>query len=285
MDSPNFTHSQLQQATNRLKNAEIPSPQRDITAILSVLFHVPRHRAITGDFHLNPKQWTKFHQLIGRRAKREPLQYILGKCNFWKQAFRITPAVLIPRPETEHLVEAALNTLPPDREKLLVDCCTGSGCVAVSIALERPALQAIGCDISTEALKIAQENRERLKAFNCQFLASDMLAAFAPDSVDFITANPPYVSEEDAASLQPELSFEPEDALYSTGKGLEHLSKLLIQAPLILKKKGHIAFEFGYNQGEAVRKLVKKSSSRPVLRFEIIKDLGGHERIGLIQYA
>lgn len=285
MDSNEPTLIHLQRAIEKLQNADIPSPEQDISAILSGLFRIPRYRAVTGDFALAPEEWNHFHLLIEQRKAHKPLQYILGKCNFWKHTFFVTPDVLIPRPETEHLVEIALECLPSNSEKVVVDCCTGSGCVAISVALERPLSRVIGCDISSTALETAERNRNYLNASNCHFLATDMLASFSLSSVDLITANPPYVSAKDAPSLQPELSFEPPEALFSDQQGLAHIRSLLEQAPGILKKNGYLAFEFGYNQGETIRRLVEDNGSELIHQFEIIKDLGNHERIGLVQYA
>ncbi|NOY23650.1 MAG: peptide chain release factor N(5)-glutamine methyltransferase [Acidobacteria bacterium] len=285
MDSNESTRIHLQRAIKKLQGAQNSTPQQDITAILSGLFRIPRYRAVTGDFTLVPEEWKHFHELIKKRTGHEPLQYILGKCNFWKSEFFVTPDVLIPRPETEHLVETALEHLPSDAERTVVDCCTGSGCVAVSLALERPMSQVIGCDISPAALRTAEKNRRYLLAANCHFLASDMLASFSSSSVNLITANPPYVAVKETPSLQPELSFEPREALFSEDDGLAHIRSLLEQAPAILKKNGCLAFEFGYNQGEAIPRLVESTASRTIRQFKIIKDLGGHERIGLIQYA
>ena len=285
MDTNEPTHFHLQRAGKKLQDAGIPSPQQDISAILSGLFPIPRYRAVTGDFTLTSIEWQRFHGLIEQRTAHTPLQYILGKCNFWKHEFSVTPDVLIPRPETEHLVETALKHLPLDTEKTVVDCCTGSGCVAISLALERPMSRVTGCDISSAALRTAEKNRNLLFASNCHFLAADMLTSFSPSSVDLITANPPYVAEEDAPSLQPELSFEPHEALFSEKDGLGHIRSLLEQAPITLKKNGYLIIEFGYNQGEAIRKLVEHNASKTIRQFKIIKDLANHERIGLIHYA
>lgn len=285
MDTNESTHFHLQRAVKKLQNARISSPQQDITAILSGLFPVPRYRAVTGDFILTSTEWKRFYRVIEQRAAHAPLQYILGKCDFWKHEFFVRPGVLIPRPETEHLVETALKYLPIDTEKVVVDCCTGSGCVAISLALERPMSRVIGCDISSAALRTAEKNRNHLFASNCHFIATDILASFSPSSADIITANPPYVAEKDAHSLQPELSYEPQEALFSEEDGLGHIRFLLEQAPVTLKKNGYLIIEFGYNQGEAIRELVEHNASTTVNQFKIIKDLANHERIGLIQYA
>jgi len=285
MDSNESTHLHLQHAVKKLQSAGISSPQRDISTILSALFHIPLYRAVTGDFTLTSKEWHHFHELIEQRKGRKPLQYILGTCNFWKHEFRVTPDVLIPRPETEHLIEIALEHIPANSKQIVIDCCTGSGCVAISMALELPQSRVIGCDISPAALETAIQNKNHLSALNCDFLVTDMLTSFSPSSVDFITANPPYVSLKEIPSLQPELSFEPREALFSQEQGMAHIRVLLEQAPVILKKSGYLAFEFGYNQGDAIRKLVEQGSSNKIHQFKIIKDLGKHERIGLIQYA
>ncbi len=285
MNRDNLTAPHLKHAAKTLENAGIPSARNEISQIICKIFSIPRHRAVTGDFRLSSSQWQHFHKLIEQRSKRTPLQYLMGNCDFWKHEFTVTPDVLIPRPETEYLVETALKYLPQNKEKVVVDCCTGSGCVAISLALERPTARVIGCDISSAALKIAQQNKLSLHSDNCFFLVSDMLQSFKTSSVDFITANPPYVSRTDVSSLQPELSFEPGIALFSERDGLAHIQQILKQASSILKKNGCLAFEFGYNQGEAIEELVKHDISGRIRQFTIIKDLNDHERIGLLNYV
>ncbi|NOZ13871.1 MAG: peptide chain release factor N(5)-glutamine methyltransferase [Acidobacteria bacterium] len=285
MNRDDTTRLHLKNAVKTLGNAGIPLARNEITQIISHFFSIPRYRAVTGDFRLSSPQWQQFQKAIQQRSSRIPLQYILGSCSFWKHEFTVTPDVLIPRPETEHLVETALNYLPKNGNEVVVDCCTGSGCVAISLAWERPNTRVIGCDISSAALKVAEENRTKIGVDNCSFLTSDMLQSLKAGSVDIITANPPYVSPADAPSLEAELSFEPAAALFSQKNGLNHIRTLLRQAPEILKKNGCLMFEFGYNQGEAVRKLAENDVSGRIRQFTIIKDLNGYERIGFLRYA
>ncbi len=279
------TYSELQQAEHLLRDAGILSPEKEIVTILSEFFNIPRYRAVNADFTLEPAEWARFRELVKERSNHQPLQYILGSWGFWKYEFHVNRDVLIPRPETEHLVEIALSLLPSRTATRIIDCCTGSGCVAISIALERPHSRVIGCDISPAALATAFRNKIRHCADNCDFIAMDLLNAFPPNSVNLITANPPYIPSEQSSLLQKELSFEPPEALFSGKDGLNHIRSLLRHAPAILKKNGCLIFEFGYNQGEEIRKLVHENQVREIRQFEIRRDFGNHERIGFIRYA
>lgn len=279
------TQNEIAQAVNQLKDAGINTPRRDINWLISAFFNIGMARAICSDFELNDTQWDYFRQLIQQRASRVPLQHIIGYCHFWKFKICVTPDVLIPRPETEHVVETALENIGPNFSGTAVDCCTGSGCIALAVASECSGARVLGVDKSIKAIDIARQNRDRLAITNCDFIAGDMLQSFPDRSVDLITANPPYISRDDHASLQMEVLHEPRQALLSGPDGLDHIRLLLVQSQRILKKNGLLVFEFGYNQGDQIRILAKKLASRQFVRFEVKEDLAGNERVGLLKYV
>ncbi len=193
-------------ATTRMKAAGIPNADHDALILLQHVTGSTAARIHTGDVPVSGKEAAQFMKLVDRRISREPLQYILGTWPFWKHAFTVTPDVLIPRPETEHILEVLLEKTTHNTTGLLVDCCTGSGCLAISAASERPRLSIIGTDISPKALNIAETNRRNLKCRPVHWACSDMLAAFPHDCADVIIANPPYVSQSDSTGLEPELA-------------------------------------------------------------------------------
>jgi release factor glutamine methyltransferase len=198
----------------------------------------------------------RFDPLVARRAAREPLPYITGHRDFWDMTFEITPAVLIPRPETELVVEAALELFPSAATPLtFVDACTGSGVIAIALARERPAARVLGSDISREAIRIAQRNAARL-ASRVRFVCADLLDAIA-GPVDLITCNPPYVGEVSRPGLQPEVrDYEPAVALFGGRDGLQIVSRLIALAPARLRSGGYLIFEFGCGQDVEIEALV-----------------------------
>ena len=219
--------------------------------------------------------------LIARRAAREPLAYITGTKEFWAFTFEVTPAVLIPRPETELLVESALSRLPLDDNRARVaDVCTGSGCVAVALALERPAIQVVATDVSYEALRVARRNAERLGAQQqIVFVRADLLKGIR-DSLDLVVANPPYVPETDLPTLQPEVrNYEPAVALLAGADGLSMIRRLVPQALGVLKPRGTLLFEFGAGQQRAIESLLAVDTRVKNVEFKC--DLAGIPRVAL----
>lgn len=267
----------------RLSSAGIPNPQRDILTLLQHVSGATAAGILADTVQLTTRQTAHLLKLVDRRAAREPLQYILGKWPFWKHAFILTSDVLIPRPETEHILEILLQAIPRDHNGTLVDCCTGSGCLAISAAFERPSLTITACDISLPALLVAEENRKQLNCRPIQWVCSDMLNAFRCSTVDVIIANPPYVATDSAPDLEPELAHEPSIALFSGETGMDHIHRLLFMSGRILKKGGMLIFEFGYNQGEVVRHAVRSNTDRAV-RLKIVNDLRGVERIAVVEF-
>lgn len=226
-----------------------------------------------------------FSALIERRARREPAAYIRGRQEFWSREFEVTPEVLIPRPETELIVEEVLNLMPVDAPALprrVADIGTGSGCIAVSVAAERPNVHVVATDISRPALKVARRNADaagvapRIEFLECAYL-SGTTGAF-----DFILANPPYISEAEYEELAPEVrEYEPQTALLAGDDGLRDIRQIVDVAAERLKPGGTLFMEIGHTQGEALAELVKKF---PVLTLSRIStDLQRIPRVAVIE--
>jgi release factor glutamine methyltransferase len=213
-----------------------------------------------------------------RRRKREPVAYILGEREFYRRSFEVTPAVLIPRPDTETLIERALEILPAGSTARLLDLCTGSGAIAITLAAERPELHVTATDLSAAALDVARRNAERHGAMaRCEFLEGDLFAPLpAASRFELIVANPPYVPEPEIATLQPEIQHEPRLALAAGDDGLSHLERLCAAAQSFLTPAGALLFEVGRGQAEQVRAWLEAAGLREVTAH---KDLGGIERV------
>ncbi len=199
---------------------------------------------------------TAYAALVERRAAGEPVAYITGRRGFWSLDLEVTPATLIPRPETELLVELALERLPPDTGAIVVDLGTGSGAIALAIASERPRTNVIATDASAEALAVASGNAQRLGIANVSFMQGDWLAPLGERRVAMIVSNPPYIEAADPHLAQGDLRFEPASALASGADGLDDIRRILIDTRKHLQPGGWLLFEHGWNQGEAARALL-----------------------------
>lgn len=204
----------------------------------------------------------RYQEALQRRAAGEPLQYITGHQEFWGLDLLVTPAVLVPRRETEHAVEAALELLREIKSPRVIDVGTGSGCIALALASELPGASLNAVDISNDALEVARKNAKRLNLLDrVAFSQSDLLGSYLNGALafDMVVSNPPYVGDSEADKLQVEVrEHEPHQALFGGGvEGLDIYRRLIPQAARVLKPGGWLVMEIGYTQEQAIRDLLK----------------------------
>lgn len=230
------------------------------------------------DTVLDADQQQRFRVLLEKRKLGEPIAYLLGEREFWSLPFLVTPDTLIPRPETELLVELALqagDALAPAATPLsVVDLGTGSGVIALALASERPHWQLLATDASHAALRIAQKNARRLKRDNVEFLFGSWLTPLAGRRFHLIVSNPPYIASADPHLR--DLGFEPQSALVAGNDGLDDIRIIVREAPAHLHDGGWLLIEHGYDQGDAVRALFMAAGFAAV---ETRQDLGGNDRV------
>jgi release factor glutamine methyltransferase len=217
-----------------------------------------------------------FHSLLVRRAAGEPIAYLVGHREFWSLDFAITADVLIPRAETELLVELALQRIPQSSKVEIADLGTGSGAIALAIASERHNAKVLATDASAAALQVARSNAERLDIRNVEFAQGDWCAAFGARKFDLIVSNPPYIAEGDTHLIAGDLRFEPRAALASGGDGLDAIRAIATDAPGHLKQEGWLLFEHGFDQGAAVRGVLAKNG---FVKVFTARDLEERERV------
>jgi release factor glutamine methyltransferase len=249
------------EGAQRLQNAAVAEPRREAGSLLAHVVGRDRSFVIAhADDSLTVEGRAAFRSLIERRASGEPLQYITGHQEFFKLDFEVTPDVLIPRPETELIVEASLGLLHNDPEPYFADIGTGSGCIAISMLHELPAARAIAADLSPTALRVAQRNAERHGVVDrLELRESDCFSALeASGSFGLIASNPPYVSDDELKSVQREVSHEPRAALAAGSDGLSVIRRLLREARPFLRSGGHLVFEVGFGQSAAVEHLIDR---------------------------
>ncbi len=229
------------------------------------------------DDQLDADALTAFASFCARRGAGEPVAYLVGTREFYGRSFRVAPGVLIPRPETELLVEQVLATLPEPQTARLLDLGTGSGCIAITLALERPQCEVWATDRSADALAIAGNNAQRFGAA-VRFAAGDWLAALPATAgrFDIIVSNPPYIATADPHLALGDLRFEPAEALASGADGLDAIRRIIAAAPDYLRPGGWLWLEHGYDQAEGVAALLQATGYVDV---SATRDLGGHLRI------
>jgi release factor glutamine methyltransferase len=273
----------LVEGSQRLQEARVPEARRHAGSLLAHVLGRDRSFLIThAKEGVTDEEVRSFRSLIERRAVGEPMQYITGHQEFFKLDFEVTPAVLIPRPETELIVEAGLEILRAEPAPYIVDMGTGSGCLAISLLHELSAARALATDVSVAALQLAQRNatHHRVKD-RLALLASDCFSAQrASGSVDLMVSNPPYVSDEEMSGLQHEVRYEPVAALAGGPDGLSVIQRLLLEARPFLRSGGHFVFEIGFGQSEAVKQLIDR---RVWKLIEIRKDLQRIPRTFVLQ--
>lgn len=232
---------------------------------------------------LSDAQQTQFDALLTRREGAEPIAYLTGEREFYGLVFSVSHAVLIPRPETELLVELALAQIPQGVPLRVLDLGTGSGAIAITLAKLRPQARVTALDKSTEALAMASANATRLGAANVEFMQGDWFAALDPAwRFDLIVANPPYVAENDAHLSQGDVRFEPRMALSSGVDGLDAIRHIARTSPNYLTSSGHLLFEHGYNQGDLCKTLLDTLGYSDVTSYG---DLNGLARVTSGQFA
>lgn len=268
----------LAQGSDRLKSS--PHPERACADADQLLMHVLRRdRAgliAHSEDELESGAVADYLELIERRHLGEPIQYIVGECEFYGLPFYVTPDVLIPRPETEHLVEAAIELVTRHNLWRIVDVGTGSGAIAIAIARALPECSITATDISEAALDVARRNAERNNV-KVRFLNGDLLTSDEAMPASLIVSNPPYVADSDRESLSKEVrEYEPALALYAGKDGLEIYRRLIPQVSRMISRGGHLLLEIGYGQANAVRALLQQAGFIP-LRF--VPDLQGIPRV------
>ncbi len=280
----------LRDGATRLRVAGVEEARREAGSLLSHATARDRSFLIThADEELTPDELSAFNSAIERRGAGEPLQYIAGVQEFYGLRFEVTPDVLIPRPETELLVETALELLKETASPLVCDVGTGSGCISVSVLHARRDARAIALDISADALRVAGRNAKRNGVCErIELLVSDCFDALRSDGrrevrFDLIASNPPYIAEEEIAGLQREVrDHEPRVALTPGGDGLSVIRRLVTEAPAFLKPRGHLLIEIGFDQHERVASLIEP---RVWTLLGIHRDLQGIPRTVALRLA
>lgn len=271
----------LQWTTAFFERKHLEQPRASAEVLLAHVLRMERLQLyLNFDRPLTSAELTAYRATIQRRAAREPTQYITGKQEFWSLELEVTPAVLIPRPETEVLVEKTLE-LAGDSGKCVLDLGTGSGAVAVALAHERPNLKIIASDRSLAALQVARRNalRHHLQ-HRVAFVATDLLTGFAsaPAPFHIIVSNPPYIGERELPSLAPEIiEYEPNSALMAGPDGLAVIRRIIGEAPRYLKNDGSLLLEIGAGHAEELREELAKVSS--FVHCEFLRDYSGILRI------
>ncbi len=276
------------EARRLLEQAGIESAEQEALWIVEHVLHLSAHHAVTDrDRLLSSFELLAARGLTERRVGREPLQYILGTQEFCGLEFDVNQAVLIPRPETELLVEYVAQRISADRQATIVDVCTGSGCIAVAIARRRPHARLIATDLSSPSLDVAMQNAIRHAV--CEritWLEGDLLGALVGQElegqVDVIVSNPPYIAEADWATLQPEVRlFEPRSALVAGPQGTELHERLLQESGRYLSPGGALIMEIGAGQARAMRRIVDQIPG--YMFHRLVYDEAGLERVVIVE--
>jgi release factor glutamine methyltransferase len=261
----------LLQGTKLLEDDAVIAPR--LTAEVLLTHALQRDRSYLyahSDDELSEIAWIHYGRYLHERMKGKPTQYITGRQEFYGRDFRVTPDVLIPRPETEHLVEAAIARIQPN--DLVLDVGTGSGAIAITLALETPA-RVVATDISAAALGVA---RAQQFSAGVHYLLGNLVDAFRDQSVDVLVSNPPYVPRTDEPGLQREVrDYEPHIALFAGPTGLEIYERLIVEAARVLRPRGWLLLELGYNSLEPVRAMLQREWSE----ITVIPDLAGFPRV------
>ena len=266
----------LRAAVSELSTSE--SPRRDAEILLEHVTGKARTFILAfGETQLTAAQEQQLAMLLARRKTGEPVAHLTGEREFWSLPLYVSAATLIPRPDTECLVEQALARLP-DSSCRILDLGTGTGAIALALASERPDCQVTAVDVMPDAVELAQRNLERLDFRNVQILQSSWFSAIANQSYDMIVSNPPYIDEQDPHLSQGDVRFEPLTALVAANEGLADIEHIISSAREHLVSGGWLLLEHGWTQGQAVRALFCAAGYESV---ETCRDYGNNDRLTL----
>jgi release factor glutamine methyltransferase len=266
--------SLLQEARTQLSKTTYAG---DAEVLLAKILHMSRAQLLTNlDKLVSVAQQAQFKDDVARAARGEPIAYIVGQKEFWSINLNVNQHTLIPRPETESLVELALKCLPKDAPLHLADLGTGCGAIALALASERPQWMLHATDISREALQLAERNAKNLRIKNIKFYQGSWCDALPVIKFDAIMSNPPYIAYFDKDIAEEVSNYEPHVALFADNKGLASLELISLTAPAHLKEEGLLFLEHGYQQAEAVQEILQAQGYHPL---ESHKDLSGKPRI------
>ena len=266
--------SWLRQAVQRLAQSE--SPKRDAEILLGFVTGKARTFILAfGETRLTQEQQTELEALLVRRERGEPVAHLVGEREFWSLPLRVSPATLIPRPDTECLVEQALTKLPSTPCSIL-DLGTGTGAIALALASERPDCDVTALDLVPEAVELARANAQNLGITNVKVLQSCWFSALNNQRFTLIVSNPPYIDEQDPHLAEGDVRFEPKSALVADNHGLADIEILVSDSRRFLEPGGWLMLEHGWKQGEQVRQLLCEAGFQDV---ETTKDYGGNERL------
>ncbi|HHH44603.1 MAG TPA: peptide chain release factor N(5)-glutamine methyltransferase [Gammaproteobacteria bacterium] len=265
----------LDQAVNTLRNQD--DARLDSEVLLAFVLDRSRsHLHAWPEAGLDAEQLRRFEQLIAERARGRPVAHLTGRREFWSLDLEITTDTLIPRPETELLVEQALALLPAQQNLRIADLGTGSGAIAIALAKERKAWSLCALDRSLACCRVAQRNAQRLGLYNIDVVNADWCDALAASCLDAILCNPPYVADRDPHLQRGDLRYEPRSALASGTGGLDAISRLAADTARVLKKGAWLFLEHGYDQSQDVYKLL---NNKGFTNISCIRDLAGIERV------
>ena len=267
----------IERASQELKKKDIKSPGLDSEILLSKIIKKSREYIILNSNHnINDEEYNDFKKLISERSKGKPVAYLTGTKFFWKHEFLINEKVLIPRPDTEIIVEQVLNIYEKKNNINFLDIGVGSGCILLSILKQRKDFKATGIDVSSDALKICNINANKLKVKNRVRLFKSDIDKFSKGKYDLIISNPPYIKKLDLRYLEKNvIKFEPKLALDGGLDGTSEIRKVIKKASELIKYGGKLILEIAFNQKEEVKKLLKNNS---FYINSVIKDLGKNDR-------
>ncbi len=256
---------------------DVSSARIEVQCLLQAVLQVNRAYLLTHPERiLNDAESQRYQALLARRLQGEPVAYLLGEREFFGLSFKVTHATLIPRPDTELLVELALEKIPQQGVYRVLDMGTGSGAIALSLAHARPNAQIFAVDASVAALQIAQENQRALQLNNVTLIQSDWFSELGKQRFDLIVSNPPYIAAADVHLVQGDVRFEPLTALASGADGLDDIRRITSQAKQHLNLQASLMFEHGYDQAEQVREILQQAGLRNIFSS---RDLSNIERV------